>query len=298
MIINATTLRSLYTSFSAAYQGGFDGVSPQYTRVAQVVPSSTRTNEYGWMGQMPNIREWIGSRVIQNLMTSTYSIRNKSFESTIGVKRDDIDDDNIGIYSPIFSEFGRLSAVFPDQLVWPLLPAGFNSICYDGQYFFDTDHPVIGADGVTINSVANTDGGSGAPWFLMDASRAVKPIIFQDRKKFKLTAMDQDTDEAVFSRAEYRYGTDGRCNVGYGFWQLCWGSKQTLDPTHYATARAGLGTMMGDNGRPLGVKPNLLVVGPTNEGAGLALLNAENNAAGATNIWKGTAELLVVPWLP
>jgi putative transposase len=36
---------------------------------------------------------------------------------------------------------------------------------------------VIGEDGETVTTVANTDGGAGAPWLLLDVSRAVRPII-------------------------------------------------------------------------------------------------------------------------
>jgi len=43
--------------------------------------------------------------------------------------------------------------------------------------------------------------------------------------------------------------------------------------------------------------PNLLVVPPALEHAGLTILNAERDQYGATNVYKGTAELLVVPWL-
>ena len=125
MIVNSANLRTLYTGFSTAFQGGFTGVTPLYTRIAQTVPSSTRSNEYGWLGQIPRIREWIGDRVVQNLATQGYTIRNRTFESTIAVLRDDIDDDNLGIYSGIFQEFGRSSATFPDELVWALLLAGF-----------------------------------------------------------------------------------------------------------------------------------------------------------------------------
>ncbi|WP_264047494.1 Mu-like prophage major head subunit gpT family protein [Methylobacterium flocculans] len=296
MIINNANLRTLYTGFSTAFQNAFDGVRPLYTRAALTVPSSTRSNEYGWLGQFPRIREWIGDRVVQNLETHGYTIRNRSFESTIGVSRDDLDDDNLGIYGPIFSEFGRQSATFPDELVWALLAAGFTTLCFDGQFFFDIDHPVLDANGVPV-SVANTDGGTGAPWFLIDASRAIKPIIFQSRRPFTLTRMDAPTDEVVFNRKEYRYGTDGRCNVGFGFWQLAWGSRQALDAAHYEAARVGLATMKADYGRPLGISGNLLICGPAQEGAARKLLNSEYGPGGETNQWKGTAELLVVPWL-
>lgn len=296
MIVNSANLRSLYISHSAVFQGGFAGVTPTYQRVAMTVPSSTRANEYGWLKEMPRIREWVGDRVVESLDTAGYMIRNRSFESTIGVNRDDIRDDNIGIYAPIFSEFGRNAASFPDELVWPLLQAGFSTPCYDGQFFFDTDHPVLDANGL-VTSVANTDGGSGAPWFLIDDSRVFRPIIYQTREPFTLTRMDADTDEAVFTRKEFRYGVDGRCAAGFGFWQLAWGSKQPLNEATYKAARIGLGTMKGDRGRPLGIVPKLLIVGPTQESEARALLNNEMLPGGGTNQWKGTAELLVVPWL-
>ena len=93
------------------------------------------------------------------------------------------------------------------------------------------------------------------------------------------------------------YGVDCRDNVGYGLWQLCWGSKQTLDAAHYKTARESMLGMKGDHGRPLGIRPTHLLVPPSLEGQALEILNAERNAAGATNVYKGTAQLLVCPWL-
>lgn len=298
MLRNAANLTTLGIGFNAAFQGGLTQAEPQYSRIATTVPSSTGENEYGWLGQIPNVREWIGDRVIHGLEASDYTIKNKKFELTIAVSADSIDDDNIGIYGPMFTEMGRSVTAHYDQLVWALLKAGFATACYDGQYFFDTDHPVLDADGVTINSVANTDGGAGAPWFLVDDSRALKPILLQMRKPMSsVKAKDKPTDDNVFDRDEYKYGVDGRHNVGFGFWQFAWGSKQALSAANYAIARTALMSMKGDHGRPLGIMPRLLIVGPSNESAARKLLNSENAAGGETNEWKGTAELLVVPWL-
>jgi phage major head subunit gpT-like protein len=298
MLRNSTSLTTLGIGFNAAFQGGLSQATPQRDRVATRVPSSTSENEYGWLGQLPNVREWIGDRVVHGLEAHDYTIKNRKFELTIGVKGDDIDDDNIGIYGPMFTEMGRSVDSHYEQLVWALLKAGFDTPCYDGQNFFDTDHPVLAADGVTVTSVANTDGGAGAPWFLIDDSRALKPILLQIRKEMsQLKSKDKPTDDNVFDRDEYKYGVDGRHNVGFGFWQFAWGSKQTLDAAHYATARAALMGMKGDHGRPLGIMPRILVVGPSLESAGRKLLNSEYGAGGETNEWKGTAELVVVPWL-
>lgn len=297
MLINPASLRSLYTGFSAAFQGAFGAVSPLYTRVAMTVPSMTSQNEYGWMNAMPRFREWIGDRVVNSISASGYTLKNKDYESTIGVNRNAIEDDNLGIYGPMFAEMGRGAAAFPDELVWPLLTAGFASPCYDGQYFFDADHPVLDANGAA-QSVSNTGGGAGTPWFLLDTSRVVKPLLYQERKPFnRIIRKDREEDDNVFDRKEFVYGVDGRANAGYALWQLAYGSKQTLDAAAYEASRAAMGSFKGDGGRPLGIKPNLLVVPPSLEGAGRKILQSQLVNGGESNPWAGTAELLVVPWL-
>jgi phage major head subunit gpT-like protein len=200
------------------------------------------------------------------------------------------------MYSDGFTMMGDGAARLPEELVWGLLKDGFATNCWDGQYFFDTDHPVMLEDG-SMASYANTDGGSGTPWFLLCTTRPQKPIIYQERKAPVFTAKDRDSDDNVFDRNEYVYGVDMRCNVGFGLPQLAWGSKQTLSAANYAIARAAIAGMKADGGGPLGLTGNLLVVPPSLESAGRKLLNSEYAAGGETNEWKGTAELLVVPWL-
>ncbi|VWX62580.1 Mu-like prophage major head subunit gpT family protein [Sphingorhabdus sp. 109] len=296
MKINPGNLQTLGTGFSALFAGGQGQAVSQRALVSTTVPSSTAQNEYGWLGKFPGMREWIGDRVINQLKAYDYAIKNKDWEDTIEVDRNDIEDDNIGIYGPLFTEMGRATEAHPDELVFALLKAGFTTKCYDGQFFFDTDHPVLDEDGVA-QSVSNTGGGSGAPWFLIDDSRALKPVIFQERKKAQFVAMDNLTDENVFRRKKFQYGVDARYNVGFGFWQYAYGSKQTLDATAFKAAFAALEGMKGDHGRPLGVKPSLLVTGPSNRSAAQKLLNSELASGGETNEWKGTAKLEVVPWL-
>lgn len=296
MQITSGNLRSLYTGFSAAFQGAFAGTTPMWNRVAMRVPSTTEANEYGWLEQLPRIREWLGDRVIHGIKASDYRLRNRPWELTIGVDRDKIEDDNLGIFAPLFAEMGRATAVFPDELVFGLAKDGFSTTCYDGQFFFDTDHPVLDENGVA-QSVSNTGGGSGDRWMLLDTTRPVKPLIFQERRAFDFVRMDAPTDEVVFNRKEYRYGVDGRMVAGFGLWQLAYGSRSTLNAANYATARAAMQNMRGDNGRPLGIMPNLLVVPPSLEAAAREVLQAERNAAGATNIWRNTAEMMVTPWL-
>lgn len=296
IVVNQANLRSLYVGFKSHFQGGLDGTMSHYQQIAMTVPSSTKEEDYGWLGKFPKMREWIGDRVVHGISTHGYTIKNKPYELTIGVNREDIEDDNLGIYAPMFKAMGESVGAHPDELVFDLVKQGFTTPCYDKQYFFDTDHPVLDANG-QVTSVANTDGGAGTSWFLMDLSRAVRPIVYQQRKKPTFVAKDSETDDNVFDRKEYVYGTDCRDNVGFGLWQLAWGSKQALDKAHYKLARESMQGMKGDHGRPLGIRPTHLVVPPSLEGQALEILNAERDAAGATNVYKGTAQLIVCPWL-
>ncbi len=296
MLVTSGNLRTLGVGFNAAFQSGLGMAATDHLKIATRVPSSTAKEEYGWLGKMPSVREWIGDRVVQNMKTHDYTIKNKDYELTLGVDRNDIDDDNIGIYGPLFTEMGQSTGAFPCQLVYSLLKAGFNTNCYDGQFFFDTDHPVLDVNGVETG-VANTDGGVGSPWFLIDTSRVLKPILLQVRKDWQFVPKDKLDDDNVFGKKEFLYGADARMNVGFGFWQFIWGSKQPLTPANYAAARKALMEMKGDYGRPLGIMPNLLVTAPALESDAKKIVNSEYGAGGVTNEWKGTAEHFVTPWL-
>lgn len=294
--ITGARLQTLGVGFKASFMRGLSAAPSMFGLIATVVPSSNAAEEYGWLGKVPGVREWIGDRVVQNVAGHGYTIKNRDFESTVGVDRNDIEDDNLGLYGPLFDEMGRSVNVHKDQLAFELLAKGDATPCYDGQFFFDTDHPVLAADGSTV-SVSNFQAGAGPAWFLIDDSRALKPVILQVRKEFEFVAKDSPTDDNVFNRREYIYGYDGRMNVGFGFWQFAFMSKAPLTAENYEAARVALAGMKGDYGRPLGIQPKRLIVPPQLEGAGTRLLNSELNANGGTNEWKGTAELSVVPWL-
>jgi phage major head subunit gpT-like protein len=304
MIITASSLQALMVGFRKEFQGGLASTETQWTKVATRVPSSTKSNTYGWLGQFPRFREWVGDRVINDMEAHGYSITNKNFESTIGVSRDDIEEDNLGVYSPLFQEMGLAAAEHPEELVFGLLKDGHNQVCYDGQNFFDSEHPVYpNADGTGAAAlVSNQDIPALAedqqtPWYLLDVTRALKPLIFQERRPYKLQAMTKDDDEKVFMANEYRYGVDARCNVGFGFWQMAYKSQQPLTVDNYAKARAAMRSFKANGGKPLNVKPTLLVVPPNLEKQALEVLKAERDAQGKSNVYHNTADLMVTAWV-
>lgn len=296
MIINQAGLEALFTAIKTAFNKGLKNAETYWEKIATPVPSSTRENKYTWLGEFPRLRKWIGDRQVKNLAAHDYSIKNEPYEGTIGVPRDDIEDDTYGVFAPLYEEMGYAAATHPDELVFELLPKGFTSLCFDGQNYFDTDHPV-GNEETGITSVSNMQAGAGAPWYLMDTNRPIKPIIFQKRKDYKLQAMTKDEDESVFMRKEYRYGVDARVNAGFALWQLAFGSKADLTTDNFDAALAAMMGFKSDEGRPLGVNPNILVTGPANRAKAKKVIEKARLANGEDNHNYKAVEVLVVPWL-
>lgn len=300
MEITPQNLRNLFVGYRANFQGGLNQAESMYQQLATVVPSTTGSEEYPWLGQLPGMREWIGDRVIHGLETHGYTIKNKPFELTVGVKRTSVEDDTYGIYAPMMTELGRASGAQPDELAFGVLKDGYKLKCYDDKPFFADNHLVKDAKGKDV-AQSNMDlGGNGESWYVMDTTRAIKPLIFQDRKKPNFVALTAETDPNVFTKAEYQYGVDSRCNVGFGFWQMAHASNQELTPDNLWNAIKSIEARKGDFGRPLALRATVLVVPPSMQDVANKLLTADLLASGGateTNTLKGRLKSLVVPWL-
>ena len=292
MDITHAALAAINTAFSTAFNERLTGTQTTFGRIAMTVRSTTRNQAYPKLSELGPMREWVGERFIERLETDGFVIRNRKFEKTVAVQVDDISDDQVGVYAPLVSDMGQVAAELPDDLVWEQLEKGFTTEHYDGQMFFDTDHPVEDVDGNEV-SVSNFQGGAGAAWYLVDDSRAIKPMIFQDREAARIVPKTSLTDDNVFMQDEFIWGAKRRAAAGFGAWQLIYASRQALTPANYAAARAAMIGARGHRGRKLNLKPKLLVVPSSLEAAGREILMAERNDVGATNVWRNSAELHV-----
>lgn len=257
MIINGQTLDLAFKGFKTIYSEAFEAAETHYDKVAMTVPSSSRDETYGWIGQFPQLREWVGPRHVKNLAAHGFAITNRTFESTVAVKRADVEDDRLGIFKPMFAEMGTFARRHPEELVFSLLKDGFSSPSFDGTTFFAEDHE-LEIDGEKV-----TD----------------------------------SNDPHVFMNDQYLYGVRARVNAGFGLWQLAYGSKSELTIGSYAAARAAMMDFRSDGGRILGVKPTVLVVPPSLETQGLQILNALLTEQGGSNVWANTAQLIVTPYV-
>lgn len=145
MLVNKITLSSVFIALNAAFNNAFAAAPSVWEKIAMKVPSTTGQNDYAWLSNFPKMRKWVGDKNVKALEAAKYSIVNDDFEATIEVDRNDIEDDTLGIYAPQAQMAGEAARQLPDEIVFDLVNGGFATKCFDGQYFFDTDHDVAGA---------------------------------------------------------------------------------------------------------------------------------------------------------
>ena len=302
MIITSGVLNALRTALRDEFRTRMADIDakPVWKLLATVIMSSTKSNTYGWLGAFPQMREWVGDRVIKDIAEFAYQIVNEKYESTLGVDRTDIEDDNLGQYRVLAREMADEFERFMNRNVAALISGGFTNICYDRQKFFDDAHPVYpNTDGTgTATEVSNIIGtGTGSPWALLSLSGSLKPFIAQQRSLPEFDEITDTKNDTVFMKDKYLYGIRYRGSFGYGLWQQAVGSKAPLTAANYEAARLAMQTLKRDGGDPLGIVPTHLIVGSANEAAARAILSKELINGGESNPNYHTAELLVVPHL-
>lgn len=228
--ISPAVVAQISGGVNGRFAQGLGSAKTFYSMVAEIIPSSKAYEIYPFDNMWPSLEEWVGARQIKQLKTQDFTITNKHFEGTLAINADLIADSDTASLYPRAEKLGKAAALFPDKLITTLLTNGFTTACYDGEFFFDTDHPM---------------------------------------------------------------GTGTGSNKG----------TTALSTSAYEAARAVMGAYTNDSGEPLGIVPNLLMVPPALEGVGRRILNADlvvagtADASGVSNVWRGSADLLVNPWL-
>ena len=297
MEITQANIAGLTTGFKATFNQTLESTETFYGNVATTIQSNTKYEDYPFLGQMPHMREWIGDREIQHFNSYNYIVANNKYESTFGISKDEIEDDQYGKYRPTMQAYAEAAAKLPDQLTLDAMIKGFSAKCYDEKSFFNTQHKVgnktfsnmstyklssaslnagrtamlslVGDKGRSLGIVPNllvvspknervakeildmertADGASNVDrglvpwkmlvdlsiepdmWFLFCTSKFIKPFIYQERKKVQFVYKTGEKDDNVFMRDEYLYGASSRGAVGYGLWQLAFGSTGETNP--------------------------------------------------------------------
>jgi phage major head subunit gpT-like protein len=298
--VTPANLQAIQAGFSRIFGTALTSLREKDTSVwrqlSMLVPSTGASELHGYLKDIGGIREWLGDRQVKGLEAGGFEIFNKDFEETLGVKRNTINDDKIGLFTPRLQQMAQNVEQFPHKHVVKVLNTAESMRCYDGQSLCDTDHPYIDENGQEATQ-SNWAGGSGARWFLaVTDMMGAKPIIVQEREKFQFRALTDLTSDRVFMKDEFLFGTNGRYGFAPGFWQLIYGSRQALTPASYEAARTAMGLLKRDGGEVMELVPDTLIVSGANEGVARDILMGQDTS-GSTNKWRGTAKMVLIPGL-
>ena len=142
MELTNSQLQAFFTQLDVQLQRGYQKVDTYWQKYSYLSMSGSERKTYAWLAQLPSMRKWIGEKQVQNLAARSYEVTNGDFEQTVGIDRNKIEDDDFGVYSQWAEAQGQAIARFADEQMTAALIAGTTTTCYDGQFFFDTDHPV------------------------------------------------------------------------------------------------------------------------------------------------------------
>lgn len=122
--------------------------------VSAMFESNQESETYKWLGMAPAMREWVGGRLAKGFRENGITIANKTFEATMEVLVDEMRRDKTGqIMTRVRELADRVNAHWA-KLLSSLIIAAEAGACYDGQYFFDTDHSE-GDSGTQDNDITN-----------------------------------------------------------------------------------------------------------------------------------------------
>jgi phage major head subunit gpT-like protein len=120
--------------------------------LANMFNSDQASETYAFLGQSPAMREWIAGRQAKGFRQDALVIVNKHYEATIEVQKKDLRRDKTGQIEARIQEFSDRSQTHWASLLSTLLINGATTVCYDGQYYFDTDHSE-GSSGTQSNKI-------------------------------------------------------------------------------------------------------------------------------------------------
>jgi len=123
--------------------------------ISNLFTSNQASEDYKFLGFSPAMREWIAGRQAKGLRGNEFSIINKHYEATLEVARRDLRRDKTSQIQARVEEFADRAATHWASLLSTLLINAESTVCYDGQFFFDTDHSE-GSSGAQSNDISVT----------------------------------------------------------------------------------------------------------------------------------------------
>lgn len=148
--VNSANLKALDLSIKTTFRTTKDNVedADMFKEFAEVVPSNTKVAGVLTLTDVPGMREFKDERVPGTISDVLYRVTHRKWESTLNVKREDIEDDNLGYIPSAVRKMTVKARKHYTRLASAALDAGFTAKMSDGKAFFHTDRGnILGSSG-------------------------------------------------------------------------------------------------------------------------------------------------------
>jgi len=135
MIINTIALtKGIKTAFNKALAS--IPINEGLMQIATRLPSNANSETYGWLGDVPMMREWLGPKKAKDLKDYSYTLTNKDWEATLVVDRNELKDDQTGMILPRIQMLAQSARENEAIIVSDLIINGTSDTAYDSVAFF------------------------------------------------------------------------------------------------------------------------------------------------------------------
>lgn len=129
----------------AAFWQNFEAFPDVMQNLAFRVTSTSDQETYPWLDAAPSVREMKGGRIPKSVAEREWTIKNKMWENTVEVGYPLVKYGKLGAIAALVGNLGAKARANVFKQISTLMSTGDATTCYDGQYFFDSDHADSGA---------------------------------------------------------------------------------------------------------------------------------------------------------
>lgn len=129
--------RTFQTKFTEAQKAAQTRQTPNDLITEDIAISfigSGSATQHSWLNQLKGIHEWVNQRTINALDIGKLTVVNRDFENTVTVSRNEIEDDQYGVYAPLIGMMGADAEGLWKKLAMEALVG--NGDWADGNKFF------------------------------------------------------------------------------------------------------------------------------------------------------------------
>ncbi len=157
MEINRVNLDALYTGYNLVYLRAYQTyVDETWKKLGMILTGRVGKIDLPLLEQIAGMRRWVGPREVKNLSADKMTIEAVRWEDTVGVDQDKIEDDQHGVFNPMFEMMAKNAANLGSQMIDELLKGAADAKWADGEDFFKANRKYgTGSKAGTINNVSD-----------------------------------------------------------------------------------------------------------------------------------------------